>query len=71
MNTLFSSHGLKFTVPLHRCHAVLLSLAYMRFDLFRFTFTAFTILVSFATDRGKKDPVERNFWNGDWTAAVS
>lgn len=28
----------------------------MRFDLFRFTFTAFTILVSFATDReGKKN----------------
>lgn len=27
----------------------------MRFDLFRFTFTAFTILVSFATDRKKNE----------------
>lgn len=27
----------------------------MRFDLFRYTFTAFTILVSFATDRKKNE----------------
>lgn len=41
------------SVPLHRCHPVFLSLAYRRFDLFRFTFTAFGAFVSSVTQKNE------------------
>jgi len=53
MNTLLSIHGLKFILPLHRCHPVLLSPAYTRLDLFRFTFTAFRIFVSSVAEKNE------------------